>query len=165
MDLTHAAAALAVQVFSVRTPGLHLYVGLRAETGNSHLTHPRFAWGGGWEVATSLWHLAGPQSPSLSSRPRGGEVGTGWEVLQRLRETGGRLIEVKAGTGYRQSGSGQTGIHFPSLIEQPQPLYPPYVSLLPTHTVGSYPQSDLCFFCALCTRHAPLLLRELLFIP
>lgn len=99
MDLTHAAAALTVQVFSVRTPGLHLYVGLRAEMGNSHLTHSRFAWGGGWEVATSLWHLAGPQYPFLSSRPRGGEVGTGWKVLQRLRETGGRLIEVRAGTG------------------------------------------------------------------
>lgn len=50
-------------------------------------------------------------------------------------EVRGQTTEARAGTGYGQSGSGQTRTHFPFLVEQPQCLYPSRVSLLSTHTV------------------------------
>lgn len=50
-------------------------------------------------------------------------------------EDRGQTTEVRAGTGYGQSGSGQTGTHFPFLVEQPQCLYLSRVSLLSAHTV------------------------------
>lgn len=65
----------------------------------------------------------------------------GWEVLQcsgwqRLRKTG-QTTEVRARTGYRQSGSGQPSTHLPFLVEQPPPLSPSHVSLLLAHIVVS----------------------------